>query len=244
MFQVKIGMRNMVMPGARIVMIVVMKFTAPRIVPNPLRARPTTQRFPPTPGENVVAGQRGVRQPTEGCSALRGEESGDGDEATEVEEPVGEGVQTRERHVGSADLQRHEHVRETREERGREHEQHDRAVHREQLVVLLFGLQQRTDPGAKSCARMIERHHAAEAEVDERGDQVHVPDRLVVGGGDPLQDVSPLGCAVRSHSPRRRAGRRPRVGPRWRGRRSQHSSLTRLGRVQGCTSRLRRRAEH
>ena len=53
-FQVKIGMRNMVMPGARIVMIVVMKFTAPRIVPNPDSARPNTQRLPPRPGENVV----------------------------------------------------------------------------------------------------------------------------------------------------------------------------------------------
>ena len=54
MFQVKIGIRNMVMPGARIVMIVVMKFTAPRMVPKPARARPKTQRLPPRPGENVV----------------------------------------------------------------------------------------------------------------------------------------------------------------------------------------------
>ncbi len=36
MFQVKIGIRNMVMPGARIVMIVVTKFTAPRIVDRPI----------------------------------------------------------------------------------------------------------------------------------------------------------------------------------------------------------------
>ena len=54
MFQVKIGMRNIVMPGARIVMIVVMKLTAPRIVPKPLRPRPNTQRLPPSPGEKVV----------------------------------------------------------------------------------------------------------------------------------------------------------------------------------------------
>ncbi len=53
-FQVKIDMRNMVRPGARIVMMVVMKFTAPRIVPNPDIPRPKTQRFPPAPGENVV----------------------------------------------------------------------------------------------------------------------------------------------------------------------------------------------
>ncbi len=50
-FQVKIGMRHIVMPGARIVMTVVMKFTAPRIVPKPLMPSPSIQRLPPTPGE-------------------------------------------------------------------------------------------------------------------------------------------------------------------------------------------------
>lgn len=51
-FHEKIGMRHMVIPGARIVMIVVMKFTAPRIVPKPEMPRPSIQRFPPAPGEN------------------------------------------------------------------------------------------------------------------------------------------------------------------------------------------------
>ncbi|GHE61252.1 hypothetical protein GCM10018782_39390 [Streptomyces griseoaurantiacus] len=40
MFQVKIGIRNIVIPGARMQMIVVMKLTAPRIVPKPVSARP------------------------------------------------------------------------------------------------------------------------------------------------------------------------------------------------------------
>ncbi len=53
-FQEKIGIRHIVIPGARIVMIVVMKFTAPRIVPKPLMMRPTIQRFPPTPGEKLA----------------------------------------------------------------------------------------------------------------------------------------------------------------------------------------------
>jgi len=53
-FHAKIGIRNIVMPGARMVMTVVMKFTAPRIVPKPESARPSIHRFPPTPGENVV----------------------------------------------------------------------------------------------------------------------------------------------------------------------------------------------
>ncbi len=53
-FHVKIGMRHMVIPGARIVRMVVMKFTAPRIVPKPLMPRPSIQRFPPTPGEKLA----------------------------------------------------------------------------------------------------------------------------------------------------------------------------------------------
>ena len=50
-FQVKIGIRNIVMPGARRQTIVVMKLTPPRIVPRPLTARPAIHMLPPTPGE-------------------------------------------------------------------------------------------------------------------------------------------------------------------------------------------------
>src|SRR6478735_3397379 len=53
-FQVKIGMRHMVMPGARMQTTVVMKLTAPRMVPKPDSARPNTHRSPPMPGVNVV----------------------------------------------------------------------------------------------------------------------------------------------------------------------------------------------
>ena len=44
-------MRNIVIPGARIVKIVVIKLTPPRIVPTPLIAKPINQRSPPIPGE-------------------------------------------------------------------------------------------------------------------------------------------------------------------------------------------------
>jgi hypothetical protein len=54
MFQVMIGIRNIVMPGARIVTIVVTKLTPPRIVPRPDSARPTIQRSPPMPGELIA----------------------------------------------------------------------------------------------------------------------------------------------------------------------------------------------
>ena len=55
MFQVKIGIRNIVMPGARMQMIVVMKLTAPRIVPKPEMDRPMIHRSPPTPGERTAS---------------------------------------------------------------------------------------------------------------------------------------------------------------------------------------------
>ena len=51
MFQVKIGIRNIVMPGARMQMIVVTKLTPPRIVPSPDSVRPMIHMSPPTPGE-------------------------------------------------------------------------------------------------------------------------------------------------------------------------------------------------
>ena len=59
MFQVKIGMRNIVIPGMRIQTIVVMKFTDPRIVPRPERARPIIHMSAPRPGE-LTASLRGA----------------------------------------------------------------------------------------------------------------------------------------------------------------------------------------
>ena len=52
-FQVKIGRRHMVIPGARMVKMVVMKLTPPMMVPKPPRASPKTHKSPPIPGENV-----------------------------------------------------------------------------------------------------------------------------------------------------------------------------------------------
>ena len=137
MFQVKIGIRNMVMPGARMVMIVVMKFTAPRIVPKPARPRPKTQRLPPRPGVKVVLDSGAYAVQPNAAAPCGVKNPADGDDRAEQVEPVGERVQARERHVGRADLQRHRHVRESGEQRRREQQQHDRAVHREELVVLL-----------------------------------------------------------------------------------------------------------
>src|SRR5699024_49185 len=52
-FQQKIGMRNNVIPGARIPNMVTIRLTAPRMVPIPDIYRPTVPRSPPTPGELI-----------------------------------------------------------------------------------------------------------------------------------------------------------------------------------------------
>ena len=58
-FQLKIDILNIVIPGARIVKIVVTKLTPPKIVPRPPIASPTSQRSPPIPGE-YCAFERGA----------------------------------------------------------------------------------------------------------------------------------------------------------------------------------------
>ena len=67
-FQVKIGIRNMVMPGARMQMIVVTKLTPPRMVPSPDSTRPMIHRSAPTPGEYtaLVSGEYAY-QPNDGA---------------------------------------------------------------------------------------------------------------------------------------------------------------------------------
>src|SRR6266511_6234859 len=49
MVQQNMGSRNMVMPGARMLKIVVMKLTAPRIEEVPTSSSPSTHRSAPTP---------------------------------------------------------------------------------------------------------------------------------------------------------------------------------------------------
>ena len=65
-FQVKMGIRNMVMPGARMQMIVVTKLTPDRIVPSPDSVRPMIHRSLPMPGEYTgwsAASRRTSRRP-------------------------------------------------------------------------------------------------------------------------------------------------------------------------------------
>jgi hypothetical protein len=117
--------------------------------------------------------------PAERRRAARAQEAGQQDQPAEREQVVAQQVQPRERHVGRPDLQRHQLVGEPDEHRGGEQQQHDRAVHGEQLVVLLVGDEmlvraEQLDPHQHG-------HDPGAQEEEERGDQVQVPDDLVVG---------------------------------------------------------------
>src|SRR5690606_16928044 len=84
------------------------------------------------------------------------------------------------------DLPRHDDVGEAHEQRRREHEQHDRAVHGEHLVELL--VRHHLLPGVEQLGAHQQRQDAAEDEEPERGDQAHVPDDLVVGRRQPVDE--------------------------------------------------------
>ena len=116
MFQVEIGIRNIVIPGARMHTTVVIMLTAPRMVPGPAIARPMIHRSAPAPGE-CRASLSGVYAGQPKSAAPRGEETGHGNERAEQEQPVAERVQARERHVGRADLQRENSIGEAEHDR-------------------------------------------------------------------------------------------------------------------------------
>ena len=98
-------------------------------------------------------GQRRVGGPAEVGGAAGGDEAGDRDHRAEQEQPERERVQPRERDVGRADLQRQHQVGEAEHDRGRVEQQHHRAVHGEQLVVLLVATGT-AGPGSASSVRM------------------------------------------------------------------------------------------
>ena len=86
----------------------------------------------------------GVRQghvhgPAEVCGATGGEEAREHGDTTDEGDPKTEGVQPGECHVGGADLQWQNVVGEPPHDGGAEEQQHDSAMHREQLVELFVG---------------------------------------------------------------------------------------------------------
>ena len=159
----------------------VITLTAVKMPEKPARATPTIHRSPPDAGGVDGFGEGGVGEPAPVGGARRGEEArGHGDAAAQ-EQPVGEGVEPGEGHVGRADLQRHQVVGHAEPERAEEQEQHDAAVHGEELVV---GLQaHEVVVGHRQLDPHEHRHGAGDQEHDEARHHVVEADLLVVGTG-------------------------------------------------------------
>ena len=128
------------------------------------------------------------------------------------EEPVAEIVQAGKRHVRRADMQRHEVVAETAEERGdHDEEHHQDAVGGDQNVPDVsvrrtIGLAGGEEPRALQAHVLNARIHELQAHVDSEGhrdeagdaggDQVEDPDVLVVRRHEPPRE-EPAGILVR-----------------------------------------------
>ena len=184
--QTKIGIRNSVIPGARILKIVVMKFTAPRIEAVPTRVSPMIHRS--VPGLSCPDRERRVGRPALGGGSAE-DVAAEDQQPAERQEPEAEGVDPREGHVRRAELERHDVVREARQGRDDEQEQHDRPVHRERLVerVLVDELEARHG----QLAADHEGEEPGGEEEEEAVDDVEDPDLLVVDGRQPVEHPRP-----------------------------------------------------
>ena len=105
------GMRQKLMPGARMVMIVTRKFSAVAIDDAPANCTPIGEEHLPY---RRVGGQRRVGRPAGGERAAGGEERRGHHHAGDRQHPERQRVQARERHVRRADHQRQDVVRQAR----------------------------------------------------------------------------------------------------------------------------------
>ena len=145
--------------------------------------------------------ERDVNRPAEVGRATGGDEPAQRDQCTEDEQPQRQRIESREGHVGCADLQWQHQVGESEDHRGRVEQQHRGAVHGEQLVVLLVGQELQAGHGQFSAHE--QRHQAGQGEEREARDHIHNADQLVIGGRDDLVDQ----IALRPRARRIRARR-------------------------------------
>ena len=129
------------------------------------------------------AAQGGVEGPALGGRTAE-QVAGEDQQAAEGQEPEAEGVDAREGHVGRADLERHDVVREAGEDRHHEQEDHDRAVHREGLVV--GPLVEELEPRDRQLGAHQQRQDPRGEEEEERVDDVQDPDLLVIDRRQPV----------------------------------------------------------
>ncbi|KAG1553196.1 hypothetical protein G6F50_013067 [Rhizopus delemar] len=139
------------------------------------------------------ARQRRERQPAGGSELTDPQRQHDQHRAGH-EQPEAERVDERERDVARTDLQRHGQVHQAGDQRHRHEEDHDHAVGGEDLVVVVRRQEAR---GVGGRDRQLGTHHdgvgKAAQQHDQRDDDVHHADALVVDGGQPFRpEVLPL----------------------------------------------------
>ncbi|SKG36923.1 Uncharacterised protein [Mycobacteroides abscessus subsp. massiliense] len=93
-------------------------------------------------------------------------------------------------------MQRQHQIGEAEHDRRGVEQQHDRAVHGEQLVVLL--IREELKPGMNQFSAHQQGHQPAHEEKAEAGDDVHHADQLVIGGTE-----QPVGESA-AQTPRRK----------------------------------------
>ena len=141
-------------------------------------------------------GEVGVPEPAAVRDSIH-EEAQMQEEGAGEEDPVGQGVQPRERHVAGPDHERDHVVEERRAHRHDRQEHHGRAVHGEQLVEAR-GADQRVVR-----VRELQAHddglQPSHQEEEEGGDAVELADSLVVHGRDPGPEDGAGACLRAGH---------------------------------------------
>ncbi|SHS55840.1 Uncharacterised protein [Mycobacteroides abscessus subsp. abscessus] len=140
------------------------------------------------PGTVYGIGKRRIGGPAKVGGAARRDEPGQGDQSAAQKQPVGQGIQARKSHIWRADMQRQHQIGEAEHDRRGVEQQHDRAVHGEQLVVLL--IREELKPGMNQFSTHQQGHQPAHEEKAEAGDDVHHADQLVIGGAEQPVDES------------------------------------------------------
>ena len=198
MFQVKIGIRNIVMPGARRVSTVVIMLTPPRMVPRPEMRQADDPQVGADAGRVERVAERRVGVPAEVGRAARGEEAGHrgqrrrtGTASRRTRSAAGTPRPGAPICSGSTQVGEREH------DRRREEQQHDRAVHGEQLVVLLRATGTACPGGPARRASAAPSGRRARKNTND-GDQVHHADQLGVGRAQQVEKHRPTRTSCRT----------------------------------------------
>ncbi len=137
-------------------------------------------------GREGELGQRRIGHPA-GAREIADDERGVDQERSRGRQPETDGVQHRKCDVAHAELQRDDKIHQPDDERHRHEKDHDRAVRREDLVIVI-GRQVALRLADRD--RLLRAHHdrvrKAAQQHDEAEQHVHDADALVIDAGQPL----------------------------------------------------------